>query len=353
MTTWCSWGDSKRGLLRRSLLAATLGVFVGCSSNGVETFGSTEQAAYANEKTVYDYFVGKGLTNFQAAGVVGNLIQESGLDPTIHQYNNGPGRGLAQWSAGARWDTTQGDNVKDYAAQHGSQDVYSLALQLDFIWYELTTFDNYGLADLKASKTIESATQAFEDKFEGCVYANYPVCALPQRVTNAKAILAAYGSSGGTGGAGGGGGSGGTGGAAGAGGSVTTGGTSGGGVSPGGANGAGGSATTGGAAGTSTVGNAGAPPNGGGNTTSGGTGPNVAGSTTVAGGSNVAGSPGAAGTGFTNPGNSPANDSGCSFSMRRPRSGPLSALPFALAVASALRHSRRRSRRSARLLART
>lgn len=343
MTTWCSWGGSKLSLLKRSVLAAALGVFVACSSNGVETFGSAEQAAYANEKTVYDYFVGKGLTNFQAAGVVGNLIQESGLDPTIHQYNNGPGRGLAQWSAGARWDTTQGDNVKDYAAQHGNQDVYSLALQLDFIWYELTTFDNYGLADLKASNTIESATQAFEDKFEGCVYANYPVCALPQRITNAKAILAAYGNSGGTGGSGGGGsGGGGAAGAAGAGNA----GMAGGGANTGGAgSGTGGSVTTGGAAGTSSAGSAGAPTNSGGTTTTGGSGTSPAGSAAVAGASSAAGSPGAAGTGFANPSSAPETDSGCSLSAAGPRSGPLSALPLALVLAGALGRGRRSFRR--------
>jgi hypothetical protein len=34
----------------------------------------------------------------------------------------------------------------------------------------------------------------FEDDYEGCVYANFPVCNLPQRVTYAKNVLAAYGS---------------------------------------------------------------------------------------------------------------------------------------------------------------
>ena len=41
----------------------------------------------------------------QAAGIIGNLDQESGMDPTISQYDGGPGRGIAQWSTGGRWDT--------------------------------------------------------------------------------------------------------------------------------------------------------------------------------------------------------------------------------------------------------
>ena len=151
---------------------------LGCGATDTESLGSAQQALFANDEAVYKYFVDKGLTNFQSAGVTGNLDQESHVDPTIHQYNGGVGRGLAQWSAGARWDTTPGDNVKDFAAQRG-KDVYDLGLQLDFIWFELSTFEHYGLKELKASTTLEQATQVFEDKFEGCVYANYPECALP------------------------------------------------------------------------------------------------------------------------------------------------------------------------------
>ncbi|HEX7604741.1 MAG TPA: phage tail tip lysozyme, partial [Polyangiaceae bacterium] len=100
----------------------------------------------ANDKIAFDYFVGKGLTDVQAAGIVGNLDQESGMSPTIAQYGGGPGRGIAQWSAGGRWDTSKNDNVAWYAAQHGAS-IHSLALQLDFIWYELTTID-YGYSEL-------------------------------------------------------------------------------------------------------------------------------------------------------------------------------------------------------------
>ncbi|MDN5727116.1 MAG: phage tail tip lysozyme, partial [Propionibacteriales bacterium] len=64
----------------------------------------------ANEKAAFDYFVAKGLTTVQAAGVIGNLDQESGMDPTISELSGGPGRGIAQWSAGGRWDTYAGDN---------------------------------------------------------------------------------------------------------------------------------------------------------------------------------------------------------------------------------------------------
>ena len=67
------------------------------------------QAIFGNDQASFDYFVGKGLTPFQAAGIVGNLDQESGVNPTAVQ-SGGPGRGVAQWSVGGRWDTSAGDN---------------------------------------------------------------------------------------------------------------------------------------------------------------------------------------------------------------------------------------------------
>ncbi|MGO1974957.1 MAG: phage tail tip lysozyme [Propionibacteriaceae bacterium] len=118
-----------------------------------------------NEATAFAYFVEKGLSTEQAAGVIGNLDQESGMDPTIHQIGGGPGRGIAQWSAGGRWDTHAGDNVVEFAA---GGDPYNLQVQLDFIWYELTEFSYYGLADLQAAGTVEEAVVAFQDAYEGC-----------------------------------------------------------------------------------------------------------------------------------------------------------------------------------------
>jgi hypothetical protein len=160
----------------------------GCSDAGPggEPLRRTESpiivATFTNDKTACEYFVAKGLTRFQAAGIVGNLDQESGVDPTAVQ-SGGPGRGIAQWSAGGRWDTDSGDNAVAYASQHG-QSVYSLDLQLDFIWYELTTFSGYGLTALKNSANVTDATIAFETDFEGCGQ-----CEESQRIAYANAIL--------------------------------------------------------------------------------------------------------------------------------------------------------------------
>ena len=132
--------------------------------------------------TACNYFVGKGLTNFQAAGIVGNLDQESGVNPGAVQ-SGGPGRGIAQWSVGGRWDTDSNDNAVAYASKEG-QSVLSLQLQLDFIWYELTTFSGYGLASLKGTTNVTDATVVFETDFEGCGQ-----CDQSTRISYAEGVL--------------------------------------------------------------------------------------------------------------------------------------------------------------------
>ena len=143
----------------------------------------SERALSSNEKTAFNYFVSKGLTKDQAAGIVGNLQQESDVDPSIAQYGGGPGRGIAQWSAGGRWDTDHDDNVAWYANAHG-ESRWALSTQLDFTWYELETFSGYGLSHLRASTTVSSATLAFMTDFEIC-----GDCAQGNRIADADKVL--------------------------------------------------------------------------------------------------------------------------------------------------------------------
>ena len=159
---------------------------VACGASPNEPIGQSSAALFTNDQTAFDYFVGKGLTSFQAAGIVGNLDQESGVDPLAVQ-SGGPGRGIAQWSAGGRWDTDTNDNVLWYATKEG-QSSSSLGLQLDFIWYELTTFSGYGLSALKATTNVTDATVVFETDFEGC-----GTCDQSTRISYAESVLAAYG----------------------------------------------------------------------------------------------------------------------------------------------------------------
>jgi hypothetical protein len=178
----------------------TLGALVGaCSAAPGETSATSEgeEALTSNERAAYTFFVGKGLTHAQSAGIVGNLIQESNVLPGSVQAG-GPGRGIAQWSVGGRWNADHNDNLEWYASTHGLS-AGSLTTQLDFIWYELETFSAYGLSKLRASTNVTAATIVFETDFEGCGQ-----CDQTTRIHYAEQVLSAYGGGGAGGGGGGG-----------------------------------------------------------------------------------------------------------------------------------------------------
>jgi hypothetical protein len=134
----------------------------------------------------YDFFRHKGLTKAQAAGIVGNLVQESSARPGAIQ-EGGPGRGIAQWSVGGRWDQSPKDNVTWYAHLHHGNP-WQLKMQLGFIWYELTAFPGYGLKELRAARTVAAATKAFEAHYEVC-----GECNEPRRIAQAQVALREYG----------------------------------------------------------------------------------------------------------------------------------------------------------------
>ena len=106
-----------------------------------------------------NYFVAKGLSPAQAAGIIGNLMQESSVNPASVQAG-GPGRGIAQWSVGQRWQ-----GVLQLAASQ-NQSPLDLHVQLDYLWQELNTTESGALAALKQTNDVVSATEAFERTYE-------------------------------------------------------------------------------------------------------------------------------------------------------------------------------------------
>jgi hypothetical protein len=130
-----------------------------------------------NAAIAYDFFVGKGLRNFQAAAVVGNLLWESNLDPQIPPGDSGTAHGIAQWHE-PRWG-----NLFVFAAQLG-RDPIDLYTQLEFVWYELQTLPQFGLSQLLAATSLPDAVRVFQNRFEIC-----GDCHEPQRINLAESAL--------------------------------------------------------------------------------------------------------------------------------------------------------------------
>ena len=113
-----------------------------------------------------DRLVKGGLTNTAAIGIVANLQAESNLDPSIKQYGGGPGRGLAQWEKGGRFDTDRIKLVK-FAEDRGTSWT-DLNTQIDFILKEMRVHPEYKKvkAMLNNAKNVDDATMIFLRKYE-------------------------------------------------------------------------------------------------------------------------------------------------------------------------------------------
>jgi Phage tail lysozyme/Peptidase_C39 like family len=126
--------------------------------------GSVDKIATAvqgnsNAEKIWIYLIGKGLSPYQVAGIMGNIQAESGFVPDKEEYATGIGYGIVQWSFGRR------DALEAYAKQRGIP-VSSLELQLDFLWKELTTSYSEVLQEIKQSKSLNEASDIFLKKFE-------------------------------------------------------------------------------------------------------------------------------------------------------------------------------------------
>ena len=109
-----------------------------------------------NAAIAFDFLVGKGLSLAQAAGVVGNLQFESGLDPTlaVMDTNGKMSRGIAMW---------QPDRWQNLIAFAGNRNPLSLDVQLAFLWSELPS---RGLSQLRTTTQASDATVVFQNQFE-------------------------------------------------------------------------------------------------------------------------------------------------------------------------------------------
>ena len=140
--------------------------------------GPNNFSGSGNVQIAYNFFVGKGLKNFQAAGIVGNLMQESGVNPESKQIGGGPGRGIAQWSLGGRWkpELMTGNETADLQAQ------------LQYVWTELNSDYSGPFRDLQNTTTVEDATRIFCTEYEAAGIPN-----LQSRINNAKSVLSQFG----------------------------------------------------------------------------------------------------------------------------------------------------------------
>lgn len=108
----------------------------------------------ARQGNAFRWFVRKGYSPVAAAGIVGNLVQESGVRSTGVVGDGGTAFGVAQWRE------ERFDNLKRFAKGQG-KDWRDEEVQFAFIDHELNTSEGRAGSALKEAKTPEEAAAAF------------------------------------------------------------------------------------------------------------------------------------------------------------------------------------------------
>ncbi len=127
------------------------------STGGVSGI-ATAPGVKGNAQQTIDFFMSKGLTRAQAAGIAGNLLYESGFNPNA-VGDGGTSFGVAQWHAG------RGAAMKSWTTSHGYAS-NSFKGQLEYLWTELNGSESNALSKLRATSTAYDAGIAFERYFE-------------------------------------------------------------------------------------------------------------------------------------------------------------------------------------------
>lgn len=130
------------------------------SSGGSSSVGGIENrpGVRGSGLQAIKFFMSKGLTRAQAAGIAGNLLYESNFNPNA-VGDGGTSFGIAQWHNG------RGSAMKSWTRSHGYAS-NSFKGQLEFLWYELNHSESGALSKLRATSTPYNAGMAFQRWFE-------------------------------------------------------------------------------------------------------------------------------------------------------------------------------------------
>lgn len=158
--------EARRGNIKynpRILNHVRLGIGI---SGGASTY-SHELRNDATTQFVWSFFRERGYSDAATAGIMGNLQQESGIDPTRYQNNGGPGRGLAQWTVNQRhavlekFANDMGRDWTDLEAQCLFIDSEINGSQKNYFKKQCGSVDNF-----KALTDVAEAVTVFEKAYE-------------------------------------------------------------------------------------------------------------------------------------------------------------------------------------------
>ncbi len=121
---------------------------------------TTNLAGRNNREKIWNYLVGElKLNDKQAAGVMGNMEQESGFNPTAVNPSSGA-YGIAQWLGGRK------TSLENFAQEKGKSKS-NLGVQLEYLKKELEgSYKSSVYEPLKNANSVAESTRIWLEKFE-------------------------------------------------------------------------------------------------------------------------------------------------------------------------------------------
>lgn len=164
-------------------------------SLGTGSCSSAPLVGNDNEQKSWNYFINQGLTDKQAAGIMGNIQIESAFNPEIMQKGGSSqnpadadplGWGLIQWTPGSKV-------INEAKEASINEPIYLLGSQLDLVWQHMhnnpVVTQPFSMSDFTKINDEQQAAIYFRDHIEGGADPNNV------RETAATAILGKYGGS--------------------------------------------------------------------------------------------------------------------------------------------------------------
>ena len=134
-----------------------------------------------NKEVIWSFLRSKGLSEEAAAGVMGNIQQESNFNPESTNSKSGA-YGLFQWTGGRK------AGLKSYAKSQGKS-ASDINVQLDYFWKELNGSEKstMGVVTNDSYSSASEYAKAFESSYE-----RSGGSAVSKRQTYAEKILAEF-----------------------------------------------------------------------------------------------------------------------------------------------------------------
>lgn len=186
-----------RDTIRASGSGALMGASLGSSADydpAGQGFGSQEaKGSSENAQKAMDFFMSKGWSKEQAAGIVGNLQNESGkdLNPSAIARNDA-GPGLHSYGI-AQWNRNRYAGLSEMAKRQNKQ-WNDLQLQLEYVHWELNNSEKGAGNALRKAKTPGEAAIAMSkyERFRGYELGTGSP-EVRSRMANAAALAGSYG----------------------------------------------------------------------------------------------------------------------------------------------------------------